>query len=103
MQHKNNYDGKMNHTKKILEKGGTFQILLDMSDVIDVDLIRMIEDYFIKYFITHKYYKCINVINGSWKNKSQKIKNIKIKEENYLSAIQLLIQNGLIEVDSDDI
>ncbi|MGL5327748.1 MAG: GIY-YIG nuclease family protein [Peptostreptococcaceae bacterium] len=102
MQHRKCKDTNMKHVKDLLLSGGDFEILFDMTDVIDIDLIRMVEDYFIKYFMYNKKYNCVNVINGSYKEHSDKYISIKVKENNYISAIQLLVQNGLIEPQYED-
>ena len=80
IQHWNGESKEMNHTYDLLHNGGTFNILYDMTDIEDVELIRMVENEYIQYF---KEYTDFNVINhkneATWKGKNykQKYKNIK--------------------------
>lgn len=102
-KHYMGYDKSMKHTYDLLHSGGEFNILYDMTNIIDEELIRMVENEYIQYF---KHYTDYNVINHkneaySVKNKKENIKykslrNVKVKEEDYYFAISLLKQYGLI-------
>ena len=88
----------MKHTHYLLHNGGKFNILYDMTNIQDIDLIRMIENEYIQYFKEYTDFNVINHINGAnWKGKKtykQKYKNIKIKKEDYEKALKLLEENG---------
>ena len=90
----------MKHTYNLLHNGGTFSILHDMSDVKDVELIRMIESEAIKMYLLDPRYNVINKYESSisFNNKyKKKLKNIKISEDKYYEAIQLLVKKGLLD------
>lgn len=99
-QHYNSYDGNMKHTYNLLHNGGEFSILHDMSDVEDVELIRMVESEAIKMYLLDPRYNVINKYESSisFNNKyKKKLKNIKISEDKYYEAIQLLVKKGLLD------
>lgn len=98
-EHYNGYDKRMRHTYNLLHKGGSFNILCDMTDIEDGGLIRMVEFEYIKYFIDETKYNLINKDTETGKyrlHKKQKYRNIKILYENYVQAVELLVKNGLI-------
>jgi hypothetical protein len=99
-EHYYGYDELMQHTYDLLKNGGIFNILNDMTGIEDIELIRMVENEFINYFLFHTNYNVINKISG-WNLNKIKYKTIRIKEHNYNEAIQLLIKHGLIEVTED--
>ena len=89
---------EMKHTYNLLHNGGTFNILYDMTDIEDIELIRMIENEYIQYFKTHTDFNVINLMNeANWKGKNykQKYKNIKIKIEDYDNALKILKEQGI--------
>ena len=88
----------MKHTYNLLHNGGTFNILYDMTDIEDIELIRMVENEYIQYFKTHTDFNVINLMNeANWKGKNykQKYKNIKIKIEDYKLALKILKEQGI--------
>ena len=91
-------DKEMKHTYNLLHNGGTFNILYDMTDIEDIELIRMVENEYIQYFKTHTDFNVINHMDGAtWKGKNykQKYKNIKIKIEDYDNALKILKEQGI--------
>lgn len=104
LQHYRGQDKTMQHTYDLLHNGGTFNILYDMNEIKDIELIRTIETEYINYFRENSKYSVINKISG-WDNKKSKykIKNIKIREDNYTKALELLIKNNLIEVKDTEV
>ena len=71
-----------------------FGILFDMTDIEDDELIRKIETIYIEYFKSLNKY---NVVNTKIErcNIPIKYKNIKVKENEYFKAIEILINNGI--------
>lgn len=53
-------DESMPHTYELLQNGATFNILLDMTEIADEPLIRMVENEFIQHFINYTDYNVIN-------------------------------------------
>lgn len=100
-EHKNGYDKLMNHTYELLQNGGEFHILYDMTGLEDETLVRMVENEYIQYFRNYTNYNVINHLKGSYSEKI-KYKRIKVLESNYEKAMQLLINNGLIEVEDKE-
>lgn len=96
MEHYNGYDERMRHTYELLQSGADFNILYDMTGTNDIELIRMVENEFINYFDKDTNYNVINKISG-WNLNKIKYKKITIQEDKYEQAMQLLIDNGLIE------
>lgn len=109
-------DESMPHTYEMLQDGATFNILYNMTGIDDEPLIRMVENEFIQYFINYTDYNVINKKENAWsytekqditkpkkekpkKNNKQKYKTLKVKipENKYEEAMQLLIDNGLLE------
>ena len=93
---------KDNHceSKVIISKEHTFGVLYDMSDIEDVELIRMIEDEYINYFSNNTEYNLVNKRGNKIKTIRQlKFKSKKIikltNEEDYLKAIEILLENGI--------
>ena len=100
---------KDNHceSKVIISKEHTFGVLYDMSDIEDVELIRMIEDEYINYFSNNTEYNLVNKRGNKIKTIRQlKFKNKKpikltkkiiklTNEEDYLKAIEILLENGI--------
>lgn len=96
-QHRYGNEG-MEHTKELIAKGGIFSILVDMTGIDDVDLIRSVEDYFIKYYENNPNWISVNNKKSSWSDNIV-YKNIKVTEDNYIEAIKLLIKSGLIDIE----
>ena len=93
-----NGDKNMEHTYDLLHNGGTFNILYDMTNIEDVELIRMVENEYIQYFKEYTDFNVINHMNeATWKGKNykQKYKNIKIKIEDYDNVLKILEENGI--------
>ena len=92
-------DKEMKHTYNLLHNGGTFNILYDMTDIEDIELIRMVENEYIQYFKTRTDFNVINHMNeATWKGKNykqRKYKNIKIKIEDYDNALKVLEENEI--------
>ena len=80
----------MKHTYKLLQDGGLFYILLDMSDIIDEELIRMVEREVIDYAESDTGFNVINKIKGN------AYKNIEVKSDDYYAIIKLLSENGFL-------
>ena len=98
-QHNSGYDELMQHTYDLLQNGGRFEILYDMTDIEDEELIRMVEDEFIKRYLLDKQWNVINKKNGAKgynKIYKKKLKILKIDEDKFYEAIQLLAKYGLI-------
>ena len=94
-----NGENFMKHTYDLLHNGGEFNILYDMTNIDDVELIRMVENEYIQYFKEYTDFNVINHMNeASWKGKNtykQKYKRIKIKSEDYEKVLKLLEDNGI--------
>ena len=106
-EHNQGNDELMKHTYRLLQQGGVFEILHDMTGIEDVDLIRMVEDEYIKYYLLNPNWNVINRKSGakSYKRtyeKKEKLKSIKIKESKLYDAIQLLAKHGLIDSEGVD-
>jgi hypothetical protein len=106
-KHYYNYNGDMKHTYDLLQNGATFNILYDMTGIEDEVLIRQVENEYIQYFINSTNYNVVNKREKAWsysKNTEEKYKTIKIKVklEDYDKTMQLLIDNGLIELSEDN-
>ena len=89
----------MKHTYDLLHNGGEFSILHDMSNVEDIELIRMVESEAIKLYLLDTRYNVINKLGSAmnFKKYKKKLKNIKISEDKYYEAVQLLVKNGLLD------
>ena len=99
IQHWYGKDKDMNHTYNLLHSGGTFNILYDMTNIEDIELMRMVENEYIQYFKEYTDFNVINHMNeATWKGKNykqRKYRNIKIKIEDYDNALKLLEENGI--------
>lgn len=85
-------------TYEMLSTSGNNAVMIPlfiMNDIKDEELIRMVENEFIKYYIMQPDWNVINR-QKSYRAKSE-FKRIKIKEYNYIQALQLLAKNGLID------
>ena len=93
----------MKHTYELLNNGGEFFILHDMSDIEDIELIRMVEEEYILFYTHETDYDVVNRRIGTSafgkpkKSKKPKIKYKSIKiEENRLSEIlEILDERGV--------
>ena len=88
MQHKNNWKQNMPYTEDLIKRGGVFSILHDMSDIEDIELIRMIEEEYILFYTHETDYDVVNRRMGASKNPKIKYKTIKIEEEYYEQMIK---------------
>lgn len=104
-EHYNGYDELMQHTYELLQNGGTFNILYDMTGIDDEVLVRMVEDECIQYFINYTDYNVVNKNEKAYsvteRIRPLKNKTIKVREDKYEDAMQLLIDNGLIELEDN--
>ena len=100
-EHNNGYDELMQHTYDLLKNGGEFYILHDMTGIEDRTLIRLVENEYIQYFINETDFNVINKKETAWSIKKLKNKTIKIREDKYDQAMQLLIDNGLIDLEEN--
>lgn len=102
-EHYHGYDERMQHTYELLQNGGEFFILHDMKGIEDEALIRMVENEYIQYFINETDYNVINKKENAYSVTEKKLryKSIKIREDKYTQAMQLLIDNGLLEIEED--
>lgn len=98
------YKGKnplMQHTHELLQQGGRFEILHDMTGIEDEALIRMMEDECIKMYLLNPEWEVINRKDSAHSYTEKKEKDItikfKVKEDKYYEVIQLLVKNGLID------
>ena len=104
-QHK--YTDNTLESKAITSKDHTFGVLCDMSDVDDVELIKAKEKKYIDYFANNEEYNLVNKRGNKIKTFCQpKFKNKKpikltkkiiklTNEEDYLKAIEILLENGI--------
>lgn len=103
-RHKSGKDEHMKHTYELLQNGGEFHILHDMTGIEDEVLVRMVENEYISYFRNYTDYNVINKLDCAYwklnKIKYKSLQGIKVKEEDYQKAIELLKSNGLIERDN---
>ena len=88
MQHKNNWKQNMPYTEDLIKRGGVFSILHNMSDIEDIELIRMIEEEYILFYTHETDYDVVNRRMGASKNPKIKYKTIKIEEEYYEQMIK---------------
>lgn len=93
-EHYRGNDESMQHTYNMINNGGVFNILFDMTNIEDEELIRMVENEYIKYFIDETDYCVINQING-WNLFKKKYKSIKIEKEYFDMVLNLLKTNDL--------
>lgn len=102
-EHNVGSDKFMQHTYEILQNGGVFEILYNMTGIDDEPLIRMTEDMFIKEFLMNTNWNVINRKNdaNSYTEKKDKEKLIKfkVKESEYYDVIQMLVEKNLITID----
>ncbi|MBZ9693385.1 GIY-YIG nuclease family protein [Clostridium sp. M14] len=98
LSHYKGQDKKMKHTYELLQKGGNFYILQDMTGIEDEQLIRMVENEYINYFINYTDYNVINKLDKvywQYKNKNCSNKLIKINGYDYEKAIEILSKNNI--------
>ena len=97
--HYRNTSKIMPHTYELLHNNNAeFRILHDMTDIEDVELIRMVEDEYIQYYKSLPQYNVINRAEKAYYKgycKKQKYKSLKIKEEDYMLVIKLLQDNNI--------
>ena len=90
------YNGGMKHTYDLIVNGGEFDMLLDMTDIEDVELIRMVEDAYIGYYRLYTNYDVINTKEASSHDKRRNdIKKRRIFidcNENDLELIKELLE-----------
>lgn len=105
-EHYNGYDELMKHTYELLQDGGNFNILFDMTRIEDEVLIRQVEDEYIQYFKNNTNYNVINKKENAYsiteRTKPLVNKIIRVREDKYEQAIQLLIDNGLLDFEEND-
>lgn len=92
----------MQHTYDLLHNDGVFEIIYDMTDVIDEELVRMVEDEYIKLFMMNKNFNVINIMKTNNKEKFKTIR-FKVKEDEYIKALQILAEEGLIDLEEYDV
>lgn len=105
-QHNRGGDKLMQHTYELLQNGGTFEILHDMTGIEDEELIRMIEDETIKEYLLNPNWNVINKKSGAKSYEEtykKKKKVIRIDEDKYYEVIQLLAKHGLIDEEGVEI
>ena len=93
MQHKNNWKQNMPYTEDLIKRGGVFSILHDMTDIEDIELIRMVEEEYILFYTHETDYDVINrrintPVSEKPKKSKIKYKSIKIEEEYYEQMIR---------------
>lgn len=95
--------GGMTHTKELLKQGGEFFILHDMSDIEDIELIRMVEEEYILFYTHETDYDVVNrrmstsAYKKTKKSKEPKIKykTIKIEENRLSEVLEILEERGV--------
>lgn len=104
-QHNRGKDKLMKHTYELLQNGGVFEILHDMTGIEDEELIRMVEDEAIKEYLLNPNWNIINRKPGAKsynRTYKKKKKVIRIDEDKLYEAIQLLAKHGLIDEEGVD-
>ena len=91
--HRSKSNTKLPQTRDLIERGGQMSILHDMTDIEDIELIRMVEEEYILFFTHETDYDVVNRRIGTStfeKPKKPKIKykTIKIEEEYYEQMIK---------------
>ena len=99
-QHRRGDLDYMKHTYELLNNGGKFFILHDMSDIEDIELIRMVEEEYILFFTHETDYDVVNRrINTSTYEKPKKskikYKSIKIEENRLSEVLEILDERGV--------
>ena len=92
-QHRRGDLDYMKHTYELLNNGGEFFILHDMTGIEDIELIRMVEEEYILFYTHETDYDVINRrigVSTFEKPKKSKIKykTIKVEEEYYEQMIK---------------
>ena len=104
-QHYYGTDIQMKHTYELLQKGAKFEMVYDMTGIDDVDLIRMVENLYIKKYLVDPKWNLINKLATSQDHNKvyglEKV-SIKIDKDKLYDAIQLLAQHGLIDEEGVD-
>ena len=87
----------MKHTYELLNNGGKFFILHDMSDIEDIELIRMVEEEYILFYTHETDYDVINRRIGIYTFEKPKIKykSIKIEENRLSEVLEILEERGV--------
>ena len=96
MQHLRGDLDYMKHTYELLNNGGEFFILHDMSDIEDIELIRQVEEEYILFYTHETDYDVTNRRMGTFATKEPKIKykSIRVEEEHYEEILELLKERG---------
>ena len=87
--------GAMKHTYNMLKNGGTFNILHDMTGILDKKLIRMVENEYIEYFKNNSYFNLINKRVNNTNKKVVDYKNIKIHKKYIDQVINFCKKNDI--------
>ena len=89
-------------SKVIISKEHNFEVLYDMSNIEDVELIRMIENEYINYFSNNAEYNLLNKLGNKTKSihrpkfKFTSKKLIKlVNKEDYSQAVKILKENNI--------
>ena len=83
-----NYTCNTCESKVIISKEHTFGVLYDMSDIEDVELIRMIEKEYIDYFADNEEYNLVNKLG----NKIKTIRQLKFKNKKPIKLTKKIIK-----------
>ena len=99
-EHLNGVLDYMKHTKELLNNGGEFFILHDMTDIEDIELIRQVEEEYILFYTHETDYDVVNRrINTSTYEKPKKskikYKSIKIEENRLSEVLEILDERGV--------
>lgn len=99
------YNKDMPETRELLENGGVFEVIHDMTNITDELLIRMLEEEFIKYYMELEDYIVVNKRDKTYSlysTNSEKTKyktiRIKVKKDEYWNTLMELNKLGLIDI-----
>ena len=98
--HRSKSNTKLPQTRDLIERGGQMSILHDMTDIEDIELIRMVEEEYILFFTHETDYDVVNRRIGTFafeKPKKPKIKykSIKIEENRLSEVLEILEERGV--------
>ena len=98
-QHRRGDLDYMKHTYELLNNGGKFFILHDITDIEDEELLRMVEYEYIKYFRDSGKFTVLNdkdpISFDKYYRKKQKYVNFKVREDDWEEVALLLKERGI--------
>ena len=95
--HKSKSNTKLPQTKDLIERGGQMFILHDMTDIEDIELIRMVEEEYILFYTHETDYDVINrrISTSTFEKPKIKYKSIKIEENRLSEVLEILEERGV--------